>query len=313
MLDSIWQDVKWRFQHGNMITQLIIANVAVFVVLNLLKVILFYGNGGVTPAIFTTIIEWLAVSSDWKEVLFHPWTPITSMFLHLGFWHILWNMLYLFWFGRITGDFLGNQRILPLYLLGGLAGALAFFVSYNLLSYGGPAAGIAYGASAAVMAIVVAAGVTSPDYTFNLLFLGQVKLKWIVAVIVFLDIIATAGFDNTGGHFAHLGGAVFGWFFVAQLRNGNDLARPVNNVLEKIGGFFGGLTEKRRPKPKVIYKNPKADQRTRTSPKRKSGGAAPTDSDHQRKVDAILEKIKQQGYDGLTAEEKEYLYNASKK
>ena len=295
-----------------MITQLVIANVAVFVVLNLLKVVLFYANGGVTPEIFGTIIDWLAVSSDWKEVLLHPWTPFTSMFLHLGFWHILWNMLYLFWFGRITGDLLGNQRILPLYILGGLAGALAFFLTYNLLGYGGPGAGIAYGASAAVMAIVVAAGVTSPDYTFNLLFLGQVKLKWIVAVIVFLDVIATTGMDNTGGHFAHLGGALFGWFFVVQLHRGNDLAKPVNRVVESISGFFDKLKGKSRPKPRVIYKNPKATKRGAS--RQQPGGAAPSDTDaHQKRVDTILEKIKQEGYEGLTAEEKEYLYNASKK
>lgn len=121
----------------------------------------------------------------------------TSMFLHEGFWHLLWNMLFLYWFGRIVGDFIGDQRILPLYLLGGLTGAVVFFISANLLPYG-MGGRFALGASAGVMAIVVAAGTISPDYIMRLLLLGDVKLKYIVAVLVFLDLILIPNGGNTG-------------------------------------------------------------------------------------------------------------------
>ncbi len=315
MLQSIWDDAKRELNRGNMITQLIIINVAVFVAINLVNIILFIAGGGKPSPLYQDILHFFCMSSDWKFFLTHPWGLFTSMFLHEGFWHILWNMLFLYWFGRIVGDFIGDQRILPLYLLGGIAGAVLFFISANLLPYGAGGR-FALGASAGVMAIVVAAGTISPDYIMRLLLIGDVKLKYIVAVLVFLDLILIPQGGNTGGHFAHLGGAAFGYIFVAQLRNGNDFSEPVNRVLDSIRGFFERLTsgESRRKKPKVVYRNPKGKAKPRGS----SRGQAASDSRgpgsaHQERLDAILDKIKQSGYDSLSDEEKEFLFNASKK
>jgi membrane associated rhomboid family serine protease len=313
MLQSIWDDAKRELNRGNMITRLIIINVAVFVVINLVNLVLFIGNGATPSSLYQDILHFFCMSSDWKFFLTHPWGLFTSMFLHEGFWHLLWNMLFLYWFGRIVGDFIGDQRILPLYLLGGIAGAVLFFISANLLPYGAGGR-FALGASAGVMAIVVAAGTISPDYVMRLLLLGDVKLKYIVAVLVFLDLILIPQGGNTGGHFAHLGGAFFGWLFVAQLRNGNDFSEPVNNVLDSIRNFFIRLFsgERKRKRPKVVYRNP-------NRPKRSGRGNAASDSGskeggaYQEKLDAILEKIKKSGYDSLTSEEKEFLFNASKK
>ena len=317
MFESIWNDVKREFNQGNMVTRIIIVNVAIFVAVNVFKLVLFVSNGGQMPEIYNTVIHFFCMSSDWKFFLTHPWGIITSMFLHEGFWHILWNMLFMYWFGRIVGDFIGNQRILPIYLLGGIAGAILFFVSANLL----PNMLIgryALGASAGVMAIVVAAGAISPDYIMRLLFIGDVKLKYIVAVLVFLDLIVIPDGGNTGGHIAHLGGAFFGWFFVFQLRNGNDMSLPVNNLISAISNFFSALfSGNRRAKPKVAYRNP---NRPKTQPRaerrsRKSRGQAASDNtdQHQERLDKILDKIKQSGYESLSAEEKEFLFNASKK
>ncbi len=311
MLQSIWDDAKRELSRGNMITQLIIINIGVFVLINLLRLFLFLGNGGTVPQLYDTILHFFCMSSDWKFFLTHPWGMFTSMFLHEGFWHLLWNMLFLYWFGRIVGDFIGDQRILPLYLLGGLTGAVVFFLSANMLPYGAGGR-FALGASAGVMAIVVAAGTISPDYIMRLLLIGDVKLKYIVAVLVFLDLILIPQGGNTGGHFAHLGGAFFGWLFVAQLRKGNDFSEPVNNILDKIRGFFNRLTSGQRSgrRPKVVYRNP--NRRSTGRGKGASDTAKKNNSAYQEKLDAILDKIKDSGYDSLTKEEKEFLFNASK-
>jgi len=314
MFESIWNDVKREFSYGNMVTRIIIFNVVVFIAINILKLVLFISNGGQLPEVYHTILHFFCMSSDWQFFLTHPWGLITSMFLHEGFWHILWNMLFLYWFGRIVGDFIGNQRILPIYLLGGIAGGILYFASANLLP-NLPMGSFALGASAGVMAIVVAAGAISPDYIMRLLFIGDVKLKYIVAVLVFLDLIVIPDGGNTGGHIAHLGGAFFGWFFVFQLRNGSDWSRPVNTIIDSISNFFKGLFSGERPrrKPKVAYRNP---DRPKSRPKRSSKGEAASDSNskaHQEKLDDILDKIKESGYESLTAEEKEFLFNASKK
>lgn len=312
MLQSIWNDVKREFGYGNMVTRIIIINLAIFVGINIFKLILYISGGGQLPALYDQVVHFFCMSSDWKFFLTHPWGIITSMFLHEGFWHILWNMLFMYWFGRIVSDFIGNQRILPIYLLGGIAGAVLFFVFANAFPVM-PIGKFALGASAGVMAIVVAAGAISPDYVMRLLFLGDVKLKYIVAVLVFLDLIVIPNGGNTGGHIAHLGGAAFGWFFVYQLRNGTDLALPVNRLLDTISSFFSG---QRRRKPKVVYRNPNRQAPPRRTKKSRAGNRAPSDrgngQGHQDRLDAILDKIKQSGYDSLNAEEKEFLFNASK-
>ncbi|MFT4665278.1 MAG: membrane associated rhomboid family serine protease [Polaribacter sp.] len=311
MLTSIWEDVKRQFSYGNMVTRLIIVNVAVYIIVNIVYVLFSHGQA---ESSYTTFIHWLAMSSDLIYVLIHPWIVLTNMFLHEGFMHILWNMLILYWFGRILGDLLGDNKILPLYLFGGFMGALVYFLSANLLP---PSYGIgswALGASAGVMAIVVASGVLSPDYSMHLLVLGPVKLKYIVGVLVFLDIVGTtASNPNAGGAFAHLGGAFTGWFFISQLHKGKDWFNPINKRLDAIGNFFQNFG-----KPSGKKKSPKTSK-VRLAYKNKGfiKGSAATDREidlsHQEKLDAILEKIKKSSYDSLTEEEKEFLFKASKK
>ncbi len=305
MLRSILDDVKREFSYGNMVTRIIIVNVAVFVLVHVVNIVLFFANGGTPSPMFREFLHFFSMSSDWRHIVTHPWVIITSMFLHEGFFHILFNMLFMYWFGRIVADFIGNQRILPIYLLGGIAGGILYFVSANLLPYGEQGARYALGASAGVMAIVVAAGAIAPEYIMRLLFLGDVKLKYIVAVLVFLDLIGVASNMNTGGAFAHLGGAFFGWLFVRQLREGNDWARPVNQLLDGIGNFFRGFGgEKSRKGPRVVYRN---------TSRKSDAKREKMENSHQERLDTILDKIKESGYKSLTDEEKEFLFNASKK
>jgi len=312
MLKSIWDDVKREYNYGNMVTRLLILNVAIFVLINLTGIILWASNGGDRPPVFREIVHFFSMSSDPWFLLTHPWVIITSMFLHEGIWHILINMLYLFWFGRIVGDFIGNHRILPLYIMGGLVGNLFFFLSAKLLAYGGGGTVYALGASGAVMAIVVASGVLAPDYRMRLILLGEVKLKYIVAVLVFLDLLGMAGNINTGGHFAHLGGAVFGAMFISLLRNGRDLSAPFNALIQWIsnrGSKRNYNAKNKKPKvPFMVYKNENAQRKTQVNAER-----APSDTEFQQKLDSILEKIKASGYESLNAEEKEFLFQASKR
>ena len=217
----------------------------------------------------------------------------------------------MYWFGRIVGDFIGNRRILPLYLLGGILGNLLYFASINLLPYGGGGVHYALGASAAVVAITVAAGVIAPDYSLRLLFIGDIKLKYIVGFLVFMYLIGMAGNINTGGHFAHIGGAIMGGIFVWQLRQGNDLSIPVNNLLTGIQEFFRAISGRRSQNgPRVVYRN---TAKTRKSRGNRSDVVTEEDLSYQEQLDAILDKIKKSGYESLTSEEKEFLFNASKK
>lgn len=311
MLDSILDDVKRQFRSGSMITRLVIINVVVFVVINLVH-LLFYppGNdGSVHSAIYDNILHFFCMSRDIWHIIKHPWVIITNAFLHEGFMHILFNMLFLYWFGRIVNDLIKESHILPLYILGAIVGGFTFFITANLLPYGDVGSPYALGASAGVMAIVAASGVLAPNYQMNLLLIGPVRLKYIVATLIFLDLIATSRNSNTGGAFAHLGGALFGYIYVQQLRSGNDMSIGFNKLFYGIVDFFKGLfspKKKRSGNVKVAYRN-----------KGKIFGNASSDKEvdlsHQEKLDAILDKIKKAGYESLTEEEKEFLFKASKK
>lgn len=308
MFNSLWDDLKREFSSGTMVTRLIIINCAVFVVINLVKIFMRAFSGFNNESPFTDFLHLFCMSSDPIEVLTHPWSIITHMFLHEGFWHILWNMLFLYWFGRIVGDLIGNRHILPIYLLGGLAGGFAFFASVHLVGYGGLGVHHALGASGAVMAMVVAAGVLAPEYELNLLLIGSVKMKYVVMFLVFLDLIGIGDNMNTGGHFAHLGGAAMGWFFIYRLREGHDMGAPISRLFTQLGNFFEGIfSGNKRKRPRVVFRNKEKMAKGNRASDREF------DLSHQEKLDSILDKIKQRGYESLSAEEKEFLFNASKK
>lgn len=312
MLTSIWEDVKREFSYGNMVTRLVIINCAFFVFINLVKIIMTIAYGGPENAgdTFDNFLHFFCMSSDAWYLITHPWVFFTSIFLHEGFFHILWNMLFLYWFGRIVGDLIGNHRIFPIYLLSGLFGNVIFFLTANFLYASTASNGFALGASGAVMGIVAASAMVAPNYLMRLILIGEVKLKYIVAVLIFLDMIGIANDVNTGGHFAHLGGVIMGWIFVTQLQKGNDMSEPVNNMLDRLQNFFKGLTGNSKAKsrrPKVVYKATEQSQKSRQR------GTDPKDASHQEKLDAILDKIKKSGYDSLNDEEKEFLFKASKK
>ncbi len=315
MFDSIWQDVRRQFSYGNAVTRLVIVNIAVFVAINVVKIVLNISNAGHTPEVYERILHFFCLSSHWQTVVWKPWTILTSLFLHEGFGHVLWNMLFLYWFGRIVGDLIGDRHILPMYLICGLGGGLAFFLSANFyFNYGEFYERFCLGASGAIMGIVLASAILAPDYEMHLLLIGPVKLKYVVAVLLFLDLISISENSNTGGHFAHIGGALTGWFYISRLRDGSDWSVGVNRLIDWIRGIFGAFSAQKRqkpPRPKVFYKNPEARASRKTSDAR--GFHASDDLSDEERVDQILDKIRQFGIDNLSPEERDFLNKASKK
>lgn len=300
MFDSIIEDIKFQFRSGNTLTKIIMVNVFVFVIVRLIIAFTGHINLG-APLDAHPIIDWLAVPSDFVSILKKPWTLITHMFLHVGFFHILWNMLLLYWFARIIGDLLGDARVLPLYIMGGLAGVIMYLMADHLLPVGTDGLSTAMGASAAVMAFIFAAATLSPDYTMRLLIIGNIKIKYIAAFVLFFDLISTTG-SNSGGHFGHLGGAMLGALFTYQLRQGVDITESFQSLKK----FFTFNTDrpsiKKRSPIKVVYRNPT-----------KAEHISDNQSDFQTKLDSILDKINREGIDSLSVDEKSFLEDASKK
>jgi membrane associated rhomboid family serine protease len=304
---SIADDIRYQFHTGNTITRLIIVNVAVFLTIMLFQLILTVSTGFLDQSqeLFHTVVSYLFLSSDLIWDLKHPWVIFTTMFTHVGFFHILFNMLVLYWFGRIAGDLLGDHRMLPLYIYSGLAGALIYLITAPLI-YSGPSD--LHGASAAVLGIVAAAGLTAPDYQVRLLFFGDVRLKYIVLTLILLSFIGVGSLDNTGGNMAHLGGAAFGFFYVHMLRQGYDLTAGFRRMIS----FFN--------KPKIVAPKPvkrkvpmEVRHRALTRQVESVQKESPSIAGDQERLDYILDKIKRSGINSLDEEEKKFLDDASQK
>jgi len=296
-----FEDVKKFFKSKNMLVRLIIINVAVWLMIRFLDVLFDLFNLNVTE----NIIAWLAVPAALGNLIFKPWTPITYMFLHYDFWHILFNMLWLYWFGRIFLEYLNERQLLSTYLFGGLAGALLYIISFNIFpkfqdTY---IQSIALGASASVMAVVVAISYYVPNYKIHLLFLGPVRIIYIALFSIGLDIIMIKS-SNSGGHLAHLGGAIWGFYFVYMLKKGTDLSSLIKGLsLSKIKSYF---YRSRKTKFKNVYTN------TSKRPVSDEDYNLKKNMD-QKKIDKILDKISKSGYESLTKEEKEMLFRTSNK
>ena len=314
MFTSIWQDIKRRFEYGDTVIQLILINFiawAGIILVGFLILFPFVENG------IDVLTSWLAVPSSGQKLLTRPWTILTYMFTHVGLFHIIFNMYFLYLFGTILANYLGNKRIIPIYVLGGFAGFLFYFLAANLIpgSFAAPIGGNMLGASAGVMAIVVAAAHLAPTHTISLILIGTVEIRYIAIFVILIDMLAIqTGDPNTGGHLAHLGGVALGFVFIEQLKKGNDWSIGFNTYFNRLKNFFINLNTPAQPKtrpkkgPHMAYKNEekvnKKRQKTNTTQRR-------TVSDQER-IDSILDKIKESGYDSLSKEEKAFLFKVSK-
>jgi membrane associated rhomboid family serine protease len=302
-MSNIVDDIKREFAKSeNALVKIILINTAVFLVLLLTKIILTLSQA---EGIYLRILDYLWLPASTSELLYKPWTLITSFFTHIDIFHILFNMLFLYWFGRLVDEYLGAKRVVALYFLGGIAGGVLYIVIFNMIPYFQAQVATAqlYGASAAAFSVAVGASTLLPNYTFNLIFLGPVRIKFIALFYIILSLAQTIG-PNAGGNLAHLGGALIGYLFIKLLQNGTDLGKPIYALINGWSGLF-----RKRPSMQVTYRE-KQVYRSTTS-YASSTSSSTIEMPNQTEIDMILDKISKSGYESLTKEEKQKLFKAS--
>ena len=284
---STLKDVQSHFRMSNIITQLIYINVGVYVLTLLVGVFssLLQSKGNL-------LLDWFSLYSTLDEFITKPWGIVTYGFLHHGFFHVLFNMLWLYLFGRLTMDYFSSKQIWNFYLFGTVFGGLLFMLSMNYFPLFSKSQYVLAGASAGVSAIVIGTATYIPNYQVRLLLINiDVKVWHIAAVFILMDLISLAG-NNAGGSFSHLGGALFGYFYVRQAKTSSSSS----------SSFFDLFKKKQKPL-RTVHKSQK---------RKTSAVTSNTKSDTQKRIDEILDKISKSGYDTLTKEEKEFLFKQKK-
>lgn len=298
---TIREEIRLQWRTGGAVKRLLFINIGVFLGVQAI------GLAGLLtrhPSWEGQLLEQL-MGSDMPRVMLHrPWTAITYMFTHQGVMHILWNML-MFWFsGQLFQGLLGERRLVGNYLLGGIAGFAMYFLGGLLPPDVNPGAGLPIlGASAAVMSVFIGIAAYQPEMEVGLMFAGQVKLKWVALFMLAIDLIAIKQGDNTGGHLAHIGGALYGFLAARQLKLGSDWSLGFVNGLTRIGGAL------RLSRSSGMRVAKRMDQRRRVLVDEDYNAARKA---KQERVDAILDKISRSGYDSLSKDEREFLFKASK-
>lgn len=296
-MSSIAQEIKESFKQGSIHTKLIYINIAVFLAVSIVNLIMWMAGYSQEPGCFS-LVEWFELPSYPLHLIKAPWTLITYMFTHENIFHILFNMLALYWFGQIFLQFFSQKQLLSTYLWGGVAGGLLFVLTYNFLPVlaAQKFASVLIGASASIMALTFAAAAYSPNYTIYLLFFGPVRLKYIAVVYLVLDLISIAG-TNAGGHIAHLGGALAGYLIALWLKKDSTS----NLGLGWVEGAFAVFSS-HKSRMKVVHKRPMSDlEYNETKVKR------------EKNINEILDKINKTGYESLTKEERDELFKMSNK
>lgn len=287
-----YQSLKYKYKTSSVVVKLIVINVAIFLAVWLGSFFLSQSQSVLT--------KWFALPSDLKILILQPWSIISYSFLHAGLSHILWNMLFLYWFGPMVLNLFNGKRFLTLYLLGALSGGLLFVSAYNIFPVFADSFTKTHliGASASVRAVMIFTAIFNP-YAEMRFFFFKIKLWHIALFVVAMDLIMIP-ISNAGGNIAHLGGALFGYLYATQLQKGKDIGLWWDKSMDLIIGLF-----KRKPNTpfKKVYKNPKR--------KSKQTNDSQNDTNNQEKINTILDKISKSGYDSLTKAEKDFLFRAS--
>lgn len=287
--------LKYRFKQKDILIQLITINIVVFLILSIYWIVtkLFMIGG-------FDLTQYIGTPDSFSELLYRPWTIITYMFVHEGLLHILFNMLMLYWFGQIFLTYFNSKNLGSLYVLGGIAGALLFMFAFNTIPlFREMRPTILIGASASVMAIIFAVAFYSPNTKVGLLFLGPVKIIYIAIFLFVIDFISLDK-GNSGGHVAHIGGAIMGYIYAKQYLKGKDITRWISRIID----WFANLSKPRPKKAKMKVKVNTDREKDYEYNERKNK--------QTEEIDRILDKIKKSGYSSLTAEEKKRLFDASK-
>lgn len=292
--------LRYKLQTASVVEKLIAINVLVFILSYVFKTLGFLFQ---FPSDF--LIEWFVFPKEVGEFIFKPWSIITYSFFHGGIWHILSNMLILYFSGMYFLNYFAPKRLLNFYFLGVIVGALVYMLSYNLFP-AFQATGRSYlmGASAGVMAVLIGIATHIPQIRIRLMFLGSIKFWYIAAFLVLLDVIQIP-MGNAGGHLAHLGGALLGYVYTTQLQKGNDIGSWFEKIMDSFASLF--KPRERKTRMKTVYRN----KSTKTDKKRRSSVRMDKD-EKQKRIDDILDKISKSGYDSLNKEEKDFLFKAGK-
>ena len=292
------EKLKNGYKQGNVFTKLIYINIGIFLCRKILFAILnkFIGIGWTT---------WIELPSKFDLFLMQPWSIITYMFLHLDFMHIFGNMIMLFFFGKFILEFINEEKALALYIFGGIGGAVVYLLAYNLIPYSNFTNNCyLIGASAACYSLLTAAAAMKPDYSLRLMFIGEIKLKWIAAIFIGIVCFNLLTGDNQGGDIAHLGGFLFGYIYGACYAKGNDILKPFNVLAERITNLFSNKKRKQKTTARSGYHFQKG------SPIKSDAEYNMEAKQRQQKIDIILDKIKKYGYESLTQDEKETLFKS---
>lgn len=287
---NIFDRLKSFFLEKNILSRLMLINVAIWVICLFISVFTWLFN--ISDISFVTKL--FAVPSDIISLSDKPWTVFTYMFLQEEFWHLFFNMLMLYYGGKIFLQYFSEKQLLLTYIFGGLVGALFFILAFNAFPVFENMKGhaVALGSSASVLSILIAAATYRPDYTLNLFLLGQVKMKWVAIVFVIIDFISiTKG--NSGGHIAHLGGALWGFIYAYMLRKDFDIYKIFKKKAKIRVKTVNSENFHKRPKSDEQYNAERAVE--------------------QEEIDRILDKIAKNGYASLNDKEKEFLFRQSKK
>lgn len=292
-------------QDGNALTMLIAMNLVAFVILAFIKVVYYFtSSSGEAAALFDkNIFDWVILPADFHKFLTRPWTLFTQMFVYdtKNIWYILGNLIWLGVFGYILQDLSGNKKIFPIFLYGALAGAVAFMAAFNLIPSLRENVSVAqlYGSSAGIMAIAVATTTLAPNYRVFRMLNGGIPI-WIITVIYLIIDLATIPLNNPGEYIAHITGGLTGFWFMMRLEKGHDLGAWMNNLYD----WFNDLFDPEKPKKGKVVKS-QLFYKAKIQPFKKTPHVT------QQRVDEILDKIAQKGYNTLSDEEKEILKRAS--
>lgn len=293
-MTSVINDIKLRFRQKDILIQLIVINVSVFLLLTVFTLV---------TKLFKLdtlhIIGYIGVPSDIDLLVKRAWTLVTYMFVHIDFIHILLNMFFLYWFGQIFLRYFNAKNLGSLYVLGGFAGAVLYILAFNSIPYYIDMGSVPMiGASASTTAIMFAAAFYNPKAEVNLFFAWRIKIIYIAIFIFILDFISLGDTSNPGGHVAHIGGAILGYIFARQYQKGKDITRWVTMIID----WGANLFKPKPPKMKVKSKRKESDYEYNERRKNET-----------EEIDHILDKIKISGYSSLTQNEKKRLFDAGKK
>ncbi|SUB76893.1 rhomboid family intramembrane serine protease [Porphyromonas macacae] len=319
-MDRTIDSVRSWWKRSDLVRRLIAVNVFVFILLWLVRFFTsLFGTWHLVPEL------WLACYPYFHDLVSHPWGILTYMFVHADVWHLLFNMLWLFWLGHLFLHYHGHRRLLAVYLSGGVIAGLFYILIFNLLNTAGVymLGAPVIGASGAVMAVVFGIAFYAKWERVNLFFLGSVRIPYLALGMLVLDLLLLGTDGNLGGHLAHIGGALYGYLFASlSIRKHRDITEPVQRFIDWLVDTWGILTDRRKRVNRRIRRRAEEVQRQRDvkketdSAKQRADASQTSPSEaelRQERIDRILDKIRRSGYASLTSEEKKELFEQSRK